>query len=155
MTANSRRGQLLVGRSLFAKAVLVDTGAFLALANPSDHYHYPAVECLNSIASHRLPLFASIPTLYECYSRFLFDLGRNQAANFLASVFGGSINLVRTIEEDELKAQELIQRYQAVELSLVDAANMAIMLRLGIATCFSFDSDFLQVGFIRIPPFHL
>jgi predicted nucleic acid-binding protein len=49
---------------------------------------------------------------------------------------------------------EELEQVTWLRLTLTDAANMALMIRLGIAVAFSFDDDFPQAGFIRIPPFH-
>jgi len=132
----------------------MDTGAFLALANPQGRHHQEAVECLNAIANRRLPVFVSLPTIYESYSRFLFDLGQQVARHFLLNIYDGSITIVRTIDEDEQEARRLIERYERLDLTLTDAANMAVMIRLKIAMSFSFDRHFLQAGFIRIPPIY-
>lgn len=147
--------QALIGKGLYSRAVLIDTGAFLALANSRDTHHSAAFECLKSIAKYRLPIFISLPTIYESFRRILFDLGQQSARRFLDQVLDGSDNLKRTIIEDEHEARKLIQRYAALQLTLTDAANMALMIRLEIAVVFSFDRHFLQAGFIRIPPFHL
>ena len=144
-----------VGRTLYSKAVLVDTGAFLALANPRESNHRYALECLQAIAKHRLPVFVSIPTIYESHRRVLFDFGRPAASKFLQEIFDGSVTIVRTVDEDEREARRLLGRYKDLNLTLTDAANMAIMMRFGIADSFSFDIHYLQAGFIRIPPFHL
>ena len=144
-----------VGRTLYSHAVLVDTGAFLALADVKDKNHKDAVECLKKIAEYRLPLFVPLPIIYESHKRFLFDLGQLAAKRFLNSIYDGSLNIVRTIEEDERQANILLERYKDLKLTLTDASSMALMLRLGIAASFSFDRHFLQAGFIRIPPFHL
>jgi len=144
-----------VGRSLYARAVLTDTGAFLALANPRESNHGYASECLRAIAEHRLPVFVSAPTIYESHRRFLFDFGERAASKFLQEIYGGSVNIVRTVDEDEREARRLLERYKDLNLTLTDAVNMAIMTRFGIAACFSFDIHYLQAGFIRIPPFHL
>lgn len=146
---------LPVGKSLYSRAVLIDTGAFLAIANSADGHHNEAVECLSSIARYRLPLFVSIPTVYESHRRFLFDLGSDRAKQCVDEVLNGPINLIRTVAADEVQARALIDRYAALNLTLTDAANMAVMLRLGIAACFSFDRHYLAAGYIRVPPFHL
>jgi predicted nucleic acid-binding protein len=131
----------------------MDTGAFLALARSSDPNHKDAKQCLDRIAALRLPLFVSLPTIYEAHRRFLFDLGAPAASRFLAKVFDGSTNIVRTTSEDETEAQRLTSRYP--DLTLTDAVNMAVMVRLEIGACFSFDWHFLQVGFLRVPPLYL
>jgi predicted nucleic acid-binding protein len=135
--------------------VLLDTGALLALADETDAHHTAATDCLIAVARHRLPVFIAVPTIYETHRRILFSLHRNAAVEFLDRIYDGSVNVVQTIHEDEQRARGLIQRYADQDLTLVDAANMAVMIRLGIAAVFSFDAHFLQSGLIRIPPFHL
>jgi predicted nucleic acid-binding protein len=155
MKATQSGESLPIGRSLYSRAILVDTSAFLSLANPQDSNHQAAVECLNSISKHRLPVFVALPTIYESYRRFLFDLGQVAAKRFLQEIYDGSVNILRTIEEDELEARRLLEKYKGFRITMTDAANMAVMIRLGIATSFSFDRHYLQAGFIRIPPFRL
>jgi predicted nucleic acid-binding protein len=104
MPPRQRKAPLPVGRSLYARAILADTGAFLALANSQNNNHHAAVECLKAITRHRLPVFVLLPTIYESYNRFLFDLGQRPANHFIEEIYDGSINIVRTIEEDEFEA---------------------------------------------------
>ena len=144
-----------VGKSLYSRAVLADTGAILALANSRDRNHGVAEDCLRSIHSYRLPIYAPLPIIYETHKRLLFDLGPASSKRFLDSVRNNSVIVIRTIVEDEQEAKLLIERYQDLRITLFDAVSMAIMLRVGIAVSFSFDRHFLQAGFIRIPPFHL
>jgi predicted nucleic acid-binding protein len=153
--AGRERPSLPIGKTLYARAVLMDTGAILALADHSDPHHNDATECLQAIARHRLPVFIIVPTIYEAHRRFLFDHGQPAANYLLDAVYDGSTNIVRTVDEDEQEARRLIQRYAALEMTLTDGACMAVMTRLRIAACFSFDVHFLQAGYIRIPPFHL
>lgn len=147
--------RFVVGRSLYARAVLIDTSALVALISGGDSHHDDAVACLTAIASHRLPLIVTLPTVYEGYSRLLFDVGPRSADTLLDQMFGGGVNLIRTVDPDEAEARRLIARYADLRLTLVDAVNMAVMTRLSIAACFSHDRHYLQAGFIRIPPFHL
>lgn len=140
---------------LSSRAVLVDTGPFVALYNKKDDYHQEAIKCFKLIAAHRLSLFISVPTIYESHRRILFDSKQVAANSFLDSVFDGSMNVERTLMEDEQEARQLMAKYAGFQLTLTDAVNMAIMVRLQIGTVFSFDSHFLQGGFVRIPPFYL
>lgn len=155
MPAHPGGARLPVGRTLYSTAILIDTGIFLALANSHENNHPAAVECLQAIAKHRLPVFVSLPTIYESHRRVLFDFGQRAGSKFLQNIFDGSIGIVRSVNDDEEQARRLIGRYADLNLTLTDAANMAIMARLGIAVAFSFDRHFLQAGFVRIPPFHL
>jgi predicted nucleic acid-binding protein len=144
-----------IGKTLYSRAVMIDTGAFIALVDPQNSNHQNAVECLNEITKFHLPVFVPLPIIYESYKKMLYDMGQPIAKQFLKAVLSGQVNIVRTIEGDEKAAQGLLERYKDLGLTLSDAASMVLMTRLGIAKSFSFDRHFLQAGFIRIPPFCL
>ena len=129
----------------------MDTGAFVAIADDQDGHHDQAVACLHEVAAERLPVLVSGPTVYETHRR-LFDVGLPRARQFLDSVLDGSMTLVDAIPDDVLQGLGIIDRFVDRAISLTDAVNMAIMLRLGIGQVFSFDDDFLMVGFLRAPP---
>ena len=78
-----------------------------------------------------------------------------RARFFLSDVYDGSLNIVATESADEQEATKLIDYYSHIKLTLTDASNLALMIRLEIAAIFSFDSHFLQPGVIRVPPVHL
>lgn len=133
----------------------MDTGAFLALADTTDAQHESARTCLSRIAELRLPVVATIPTVHESHRRILHSLGEAPARRFLEHVFDGTTNVVSTTLDDEREAIRLIDRHRSLELTLTDAANMAVMTRLQIGAAFSFDRHFLQAGYLRVPPMHL
>jgi predicted nucleic acid-binding protein len=148
--------QRSVPQSIWARSVLIDTGAFVAIAEPGDAHHESAVDCLEELAERAMPLLVTIPTIYETHRRLLYGpRGRDAARQFLNAAYDGSITVLNTASEDEARALELIDRYWDFSLTLVDAANMAVMERQRIATVFSYDRHFLQAGFIRIPPLFL
>jgi predicted nucleic acid-binding protein len=144
-----------IGKNLYVRAVLIDTGALLAQANKKDEHHQEAVECFEKIAKLHLAMYISLPTIYETQRRFLYDLTRGTSDRFLMGVFDGKTNILRTEAADEVAAVDLISRCASFDLTLTDAVNMALMDRIGIGAAFSFDNHFLQAGFIRIPPIHL
>ena len=143
-----------VGSSLYDSVVLIDSGAFIALADRTDRYHADALECLTRISAHRLPIYAPSPVIFETHRKLLHQIGYWAALRFLRSAYDGSVNIVRPVSGDEMSARALVERYESMALTLSDAASMAIMTRLGIGVCFSFDYDFVNAGFLRIPPFH-
>lgn len=143
-----------VGDSIYSHAVLVDTGAFIALEDPRDGHHREATDCLNELGRRRVPLIVSLPTIFESHSHILYDLGERKARFFIHHIYDGSLNIRQTSKEDELAALLILDRFTDLRLTLVDAANMALMGRLGIGTCFGFDHHFLQAGFAMIPPFY-
>ena len=155
MPGARRSGPQPIGQSIYAKALLVDTGALLAIANTRDTHHLDAKECLERIALLRLPLYLSLPTIYETQRRILFDMGQMQARKFLDSAYDGSVNILRTEASDEQDARIILERHASLKLTLTDAVNMSIMARFGIGAAFSFDRHFLLAGFIQVPPMHL
>lgn len=146
--------QLPVGRSLYTSAVLIDTGALVASANPNDVNHRMAVDCFKSIAHDHIPLFITTPTIYDTHRRILFDLGYNAANLFLTTAYDGTINIVKPSDEDESNARLFTERYKDLQLTLTDAVNMSVMTHLGILRAFSFDRHFPLVGLIKIPPYY-
>jgi predicted nucleic acid-binding protein len=154
MAGRADAARPIIGRSLYARAVFVDTAAFVALANTAEgDRHLAAVECLARIKAQRLPVLTSLPIVYETQRRLLLDVGSEAARVFVENIFDGSMRIARTLEQDEVEARKLIAKYP--DLTLTDASGMAVMLRFGIAVCFTFDRHYVQAGFIRIPPFHL
>jgi predicted nucleic acid-binding protein len=70
----------------------------------------------------------------------------------LGAIYDGNVTVVEVEPEDVARAIDLIGKYVDYPLTLTDATSMAVMLRLQIGRVFSFDSDFLVVGFVRVPP---
>lgn len=140
------------GRSMYSKAVMLDTGALLALSSSRDKYHYQAKEGLERLTKDRFPLYITIPTIYETQRRLLLDLGIKASSRFLKTIFDGSIRIERTSHDDDMAAKDLTEKYSYIPLTLTDAVNMTVMMRLGILKIFSFDAHFLQVGFLIVPP---
>lgn len=142
-----------IGNSRYANAILLDTGALLALANSNDGHHAEATNCLNEIARQRLPVCVTLTTISETYSRILFDLGQEKARFFLSQIYDGSIEIIPTTVEDEGAARQLIEDYLYLKLTFFDALTMAVMNRLQIRRVFSFDRHFIEAGFSRMPPY--
>jgi uncharacterized protein len=143
-----------IPRTLYAKAVLVDTGGFVGYYHSRDAHHDDSVRCFGALGDLRLPVFVHTVTIAETHRRLLYDVGPAVARKFLHDVYNGSFNIIRHTEEDERAAIELIDRYESLNLTLADALCMAVMTARGIGSAFSYDRHFLQAGYIRIPPIH-
>jgi predicted nucleic acid-binding protein len=141
-----------VPRTLYTRAILVDTGAFVALADGTDANHEPARGCIDEIALRRLPVLVPLPVVFETHNRLLHSVGRARARDFLDAVYDGSVNLIRVEAMDEERARQILRRHADVNLTLTDASSMSVMERLGIGSVFSFDADFMIAGFLCVPP---
>jgi len=144
---------LPVPRSIYERAVLFDTCALEAIADPRDQYHQDATRCLATLVQLAYPFYITIPTIVETHRRLLYKprLGILPALRFLQSAYDGSTNIIRPLEEDEIQAIEYIKRFQDQKLTFTDTISMAVMNRLGLRKVFSFDWHFTLLGFQVIP----
>lgn len=144
---------LPVPRSIYERAVLFDTCALEAIADPRDKYHKAATQCLAELKQLAYPFYVTTLTIAETHRRLLYKphLGILAALRFLESMYDGSSNIVRSLEEDELQAMEYIKRFDDQTLTFTDTTNMAVMNRLGLRKVFSFDWHFTLLGFQVIP----
>jgi len=144
---------LPVPRSIYERAVLFDTCALEAIADPRDQYHKDAARCLAMLEQLAYPFYVTVPTIVETHRRLLHKprLGILPALRFLESIYDGSINIIRPLEEDEMQAMEYIRRFADQTLTFTDTISMAVMNRLGLRKIFSFDWHFTLLGFQVIP----
>jgi predicted nucleic acid-binding protein len=144
---------LPVPHSIYERAVLFDTCALEAIADPRDKYHEAAAQCLAELRQLAYPFYVTTLTIAETHRRLLYKprLGILPALRFLESVYDGSTNIVRPLEEDEQQAMEYIKRFEDQELTFTDTVSMAVMNRLGLRKVFSFDWHFTLLGFQVIP----
>ena len=147
------RTVLPVPRSIYERAVLLDTCALEAIADPRDQYHKEAARCLAELKELAYPFYVTIPTIVETHRRLLYKpyLGILPALRFLESIYDGSTNIIRPLEEDEMQAMKYIKRFEDQELTFTDTISMAVMNRLGLRKIFSFDWHFTLLGFQVIP----
>lgn len=137
--------------SLYARAVMLDASGAVARADPSDHNHALATIGLEDVAKAGLPLFVTVPVVHEAQRLVLHRRGERDAAALVQALIDASVNLVWPDRADLDSAVALIERYRGLPLSLTDATTMVVMLRIGIVTAFTFDSDFEIVGFRHLP----
>jgi predicted nucleic acid-binding protein len=144
---------LPVPRSIYERAVLFDTCALEAIADPRDKYHGPASQCLSEFRRLAYPFYVTTLTIAETHRRLLYKphLGILSALRFLEGVYDGSTNIVRPLEEDELQAVQYIKRFKDHKLTITDTISMAVMKRLGLRKVFSFDWHFTLLGFQVTP----
>lgn len=122
--------------------VLIDTGAFYALADDSDRNARAA----RSFFRERLETeqFATTNAIvFESWSLLRGRLGWNAAYRFMEGLRKSAISLLHAESVDLELAWRIIGEYSGQELSVVDALSFAMMERHGISEVFTFDKDFL------------
>lgn len=136
------------------RSVFVDSSAYHALADREDESHRFALMILERL-EQQSPRPRVVTTNFvraEAHALLLNRLGRPAAMRFLSELASGGTSLIRVTAADELRALEIIERYQDKAFSLTDATSFAVMERLGIEAAFSFDRDFRQYGLTVLAP---
>jgi predicted nucleic acid-binding protein len=128
----------------------VDTSAFFGLLNTSDSWHRDALRIQRRLIEEQWRLVTTNWIVAETHALVLARLGRARASEMLRQLDNDAAShqlaLVSVQAEDELKAREIIYRYDDKDFTLTDATSFAVMERLGIAYAFTFDRDFRQYG---------
>lgn len=122
--------------------VLVDTGAFYALADDSDGN----AEEARAFFRARLKTDRFVTTdaiLLEAWTLIRGRLGWSAAHRFLDAQRRSNVALFYIEAADLELAWRVLNDYADQELSLTDAISFAVMERHGIGDAFSFDKDFL------------
>lgn len=128
--------------------VLVDTGAWLALADEDDQYHLRATSIVERLTIQRAQCVISEWVLVESLTAIRFRVGHERAVRFGRAVLESRIaELVLSDNKTFRRAWDIFQRYEDKEFSFVDCTSFAIMERLGLTVAFAFDRHFAQYGF--------
>lgn len=134
------------------RSVLVDAGAWLALADTRDDHHLTALAVQQLLARQRPRLVVTNFIVDESYTLMLYRLtSHGLAVRFLDDVSASSITRVRITPNDERQAEALLRRYDDKRFSYTDATSFVVIQRLGIDAAFTFDRNFVQFGLAVLP----
>ena len=79
-------------------------------------------------------------------------MNRQVARDTLIAIDNSATTIIRVTQADEIRARQIIARYDDKNFSLTDAISFAIMDRLGISQAMSFDGNFEQYGVTMLTP---
>lgn len=137
-------------RALVRRDIFVDSSAFFAILNRSDHHFEDAQRILARAANERRRLITSNFIIAETHALLLTRMNPLTATRFLQETEVSSMVIARAQERDEASARSIIYSYRDKTFSLTDAISFAIMERLEIRLAFTFDRDYSQYGFEAI-----
>ena len=126
-----------------AARILADTSANYALLDRSDRNHARAVSLARLMRRRRLTPLLTNFIVGETHGLVLSRLGSGLARRWL---FGNVWPIERITADDEVRARDILRRYDDKSFSYVDATSFSLMERLGIRQAFSFDPHFEQYG---------
>jgi len=123
-------------------SLLVDSGAWYALADTSDRHHEQAKTFMAKEGSqHRLVTTNAV--MWESWALLNKRLGRESAMLYWQQVRESGISVMVLDERDEEAAWHIAKAYPDQDFSLVDLTSFAVMERLGISMVWTFDAHFL------------
>jgi predicted nucleic acid-binding protein len=132
-------------------SIFIDTAAFLAVLNASDHFHLPARLIWDEILSSNSTLYSSNYVILETTTLLQHRFGMEAVRLFERDVLPViEINWVdETLRNQAMSALLAANRRN---LSLVDCTSFEIMRQIGLNEVFTFDPHFKEQGFNIIPP---
>lgn len=132
--------------------VFIDTGAFLALANPADQYHEAAVRCFENLQVSGTRFVTTNFILDETYTRIQRKAGLKVAIAFGEQIQSDRQLKVYAVERTlEKLAWEIFRHDLGHSFSYTDCTSFALMRRRKIREAFAFDTDFASFGW-RVHP---
>lgn len=135
------------------RRVFIDTGAFVALRNASEHEHDAARQTFSNLVGDGVDLFTSNYVVAETYTALLVRVGHDEALTWGRRVREPSAIEVLTVDESiEDDAWDLLERHVDKRWSFVDATSFALLDHEGSDEAFAFDRHFTQRGLVVHPP---
>jgi predicted nucleic acid-binding protein len=136
--------------------VFVDAWAWIAMVSNGDRWHTAASLEARRLREEGARLITTNLALYEAYTRAGHDAGRDAAVALHRLVqqsrrepLGLTVAYVHEALEQE--GWGIFEAYRDKTLSFADCVAFALMRREGIATAFTGDDHFRQMGFVTVP----
>jgi uncharacterized protein len=130
--------------------IFVDTGAWYALATPSDVDHERATAF---VANSTEPLFTSDYVVDELLTLFVVRGQKHKGIEWRHDVLeAGGMHLVHVADKDFTNALRIYEQFADKQWSFTDCTSYVLMQRLKVLTAFSFDEHFRQFGIVSVLP---
>lgn len=134
------------------RVVFVDTGAWFAIIDRSDHCHRQAIGHLRAIADSGDSLATSNLVVQETAMLLSRKLSRKTAVSFLDQVCNDErVRIFHADERIEQEAYRLFRKYLDHDFSVVDCVSFVLMKANGIRRAFAFDRHFRTMHYIVEP----
>lgn len=115
---------------------LIDTSFLYALLVPTDRQHIDVAKVFSHTVQAWLMPTQAITEVAHLLGKYA---GPIAVAQFLENLHRSQITLLEPIEDDYLRAAQLIRQYRDAPLDLVDALIVAAAERLNITTVLTLD----------------
>ena len=105
--------------------ILVDTGAWLALADKGDAYH---ARCVAFFRSNREPLMTTYPVLVECVHLMFRRIGVAKALAWMDTLAAQGIGVFAMGADHLPRLTELMRQYADMPMDLADASLVLLAI---------------------------
>ena len=99
--------------------ILVDTGAWLALADKGDTYH---ARCVAFFRSNREPLMTTYPVLVECVHLMFRRIGVAKTLAWMETLAAQGVGVFAMGADHLPRLTELMRQYADLPMDLADAS---------------------------------
>jgi len=134
-------------------AVLVDTGAWIALGSPRDEHHVAATKHYETLRP--TPLVTTNYVVAETAAHLRYGAGLASALAFKSLLERAAakdrLRIVWIDPRLEAEGWSLLRQHANVRLSLTDATSAAVARHRRVREIFGFDRDFEALGFTVTP----
>lgn len=131
--------------------ILVDTGAWLALADRGDAYH---ARCREFFRNNREPLMTTYPVLVECVHLLYKRIGVAKTMAWLEALGAQGVGIFDMHAEHLLRLMTLMRQYADLPMDLADASLVLVAEELGEGRIVSTDErDFHTYRWKNHQPF--
>ena len=122
--------------------VIVDTGAFCALAIPHDQNNPKAKPIHEKLIERKAILYTSDYVLDETYTLLKMRGSHATAVKFMDRIQDTRINVLRITEDIETAAKTMFRKFDDRKLSFTDCTSFAVINHLDLRAVFAFDEHF-------------
>jgi len=135
--------------------IFIDSGAMIAVYDPSDRHHKQAIDFRNQVLlPRRIRLLSSKPIFFETIENLLRKVrARRLTEQRLRLVWGDftnrkTIELHDPTEDDVTHAWEILRKYKDQRFSLVDSIALSMIRRMQLENIFAFDKHLGNFSYI-------
>jgi predicted nucleic acid-binding protein len=136
--------------------IFVDTGAWIALTDVSDHYHQEAVHIYTRLKQEKAHFVTTDYVLGESVTRLRYDAGHHIAIQFLdALIQAQEARILQTIHIEKSlfdQAVTIFRQYDSAVLSFTDCVSFVVCKQHKIQEAFAFDQHFTMMGIALCSP---
>lgn len=130
------------------KSVFIDSNYFCGIHNLDDTLHNKSKKFRHKLKDKNFKLFVSNYIVSEILTVLSQRVGKTIANEFGANIYQkkGSIKILRTNREIELKSFKIFKKIKSKNFSFVDATNLALIKKHKINFLLTFDSQLIKIA---------